>query len=256
MHSEYEILATSVSGTKHKKYDIECQDYCKSFHFENNGNWYSGIGIADGAGSSKFAKIGAEESITHLIELISNHKEEILSLEKDTIKEWLTETKNYLYEKNALVQDIDLNEFSCTILVCIIAKNFGVFFQIGDGAWILKSNNEFSLLTVPQKGEYHNETVFITSKDATDHLQFKKVHGEIELVVGFTDGLEDIFLYANKISDKLIDEIVVNVKNFADTNLLHSHLANFLESELINSRTDDDKTFCIAWIKETIELLT
>ena len=57
----------------------------------------------------------------------------------------------------------------------------------------IQCGNEVKVLSIPKKGEYANETFFVTQNDAAEHLQFGVSTKEIKDVTGFavfSDGLE------------------------------------------------------------------
>ena len=67
-------------------------------------------------------------------------------------------------------------------------------------------------------------------------------------VAGFTDGIETMAL---SIGDKTVhtpffERMFTELERCDDETCLHSPLINFLSSERVNERTDDDKTLVLA----------
>ncbi|WP_339461668.1 protein phosphatase 2C domain-containing protein, partial [Nodularia spumigena] len=126
--------------------------------------------------------------------------------------------------------------------------------QIGDGFIVVRpqDSEDYQLLFQPDKGEFANETTFITSKDALAEMQVKVISEPQKFICASTDGLEKL---AIRISDwkpfppffKPFEEYLEETANPEDE---AEYLVNFLKSERLNARTDDDKTLLLClWEK-------
>lgn len=245
MDKSFHIIAKSVIGSSHKKLNLECQDVFTHRELEINNNTYRVIAIADGAGSVKYGKKGAEYVTAFVIEYFSNFKK-INELTKEDILKLIDEIQYTLNQKEASIINESIREFSCTLLVSILSENVSIFFQVGDGAWIIKLNNVYGVVTSPQKGTYHNETTFVTSALAKENLDFIVIKKKVDLVLGFTDGLENILIFQNAVNEKLVNEIYQTCTN----EMGEDNLNIFLNHRLIDNRTDDDRTLCLAYLQE------
>jgi hypothetical protein len=165
----------------------------------------------------------------------------------DDVTAWLRATLEYLGEV-AEEQHVERGELACTALLAILGERAAVFAQIGDGAWVARRQGLVEVVTWPLTGEYANQTKFITSPDALQCLQFKKCEGPLDGVGGFTDGVQSLALrYADKTAHgPFFEPMFTGLKCCEDSTSLKGPLMAFLSSEVVNERTDDDKTLVIA----------
>ena len=63
-------------------------------------------------------------------------------------------------------------ELASTLCAAIVAPERSCFFQIGDGAMILRRNGVYGVVFWPQTGEYANSTNFLTSHQYDSQLEF------------------------------------------------------------------------------------
>ncbi|MBX9689840.1 MAG: protein phosphatase 2C domain-containing protein, partial [Candidatus Obscuribacterales bacterium] len=134
-------------------------------------------------------------------------------------------------------------------LLGIVGAEKAVFAQIGDGAIVYYDREFARYKTVfwPDNGDYLNLTSFVSSANLEENLQVTSIEGAIDLVAMLTDGLELLALdFRQKIAHgpffAPMFERLSNTKRPAE---LESGLRNFLQSEAVNERTDDDKTLII-----------
>ena len=141
-----------------------------------------------------------------------------------------------------------LRDFATTILFSILSEEVNIFFQIGDGAIVFGNNEKLECVFVPQKGEYTNTTHFIVEDNFEKHLMFKIINEKIERIAMQTDGVEMISLinletpslgFFNPFFACLNDEPIGYNKE------LSQELGEFLSSDRVNQRTNDDKTMII-----------
>ncbi len=105
----------------------------------------------------------------------------------------------------------------------------------------------YQLLFQPDKGEFANETTFITSANAVKEMQVKVISEKQEFICASTDGVEKV---AIRLSDwepfspffKPLEEYLHEQFNQEEED---KYLIEFLNSERLNSRTDDDKTLLL-----------
>lgn len=67
--------------------------------------------------------------------------------------------------------------------------------QIGDGFIVTrnrKPKSEYKLLFHPSKGEYANETTFVTAANALEKMQVKTLFEKQQFICAASDGLERI----------------------------------------------------------------
>jgi hypothetical protein len=248
-HDIWDYTALSVIGTSHQKNGQPCQDACAVKELNETLICVA----ADGAGSARYADIGAKllvkEIISDFASLPAMPENETEWLE--TVKEMVKRAREKILEK-AQEMESEPRELAATLLVAIIAPDAVVGVQIGDGAIIYGREDEdnLHLLIKPDKNEYLNETSFISSENyARKMITNCEMNHKINRIALITDGLQMLALdmkinppaphpgFFNIFFDSL-DKVEAEERK--------EQLENFLHSERICSRTDDDKTLIFA----------
>jgi hypothetical protein len=148
----------------------------------------------------------------------------------------------------------ELQDLSCTLLTFIATPRWVAAMQVGDGFLVVESaQTDYELFFSPTKGEYINETCFVTSANALEQMQVGIYPLPPLFVCAATDGLERVAL---RLSDW--SPFSPFFKPFADC--LHQapeqamdYLKTFLDSDRLNARTDDDKTLLVCVYAQEVE---
>ncbi|MEH1978052.1 MAG: PP2C family serine/threonine-protein phosphatase [Nostoc sp.] len=254
----WKAVARSEIGTSHQKQGIGCQDYGNYRIFDD-----VIVGaVADGAGSAKHSDFGANLAVETVLKYLGGiskflqkrkrcwqkisqefSQTEAENLFTKTVNEVIAEL-----DKQAAKKDYYVNDLACTLLVFVATPDWVAVMQIGDGFIVMRSEeSEYQLLFQPDKGEFANETTFITSTNALKEMQVKVINEKQEFICASTDGLEKV---AIRLSDwepfspffKPLEEYLQEPVNGEEED---KYLTEFLNSERLNSRTDDDKTLLL-----------
>lgn len=252
-------VSASVIGTSHLSSGVPCQDACHVVRFKLGDDDVLLAAVSDGAGSASHSQIGSQEAVHHILRLVTQSNIDLASIGSEDIRNWYQSALNHL-EVVAERESVALGDLACTLLLGIIWKNGAVFGQVGDGAWVVETNGKLTAATWPETGEYANVTVFLTTKDAlqpnpeglAEHLQVQRLEGPITSVAGFTDGIQMLALnYAEKVPfSPFFNRMFESLRSCADETELIAPLQNLLASDVITSRTDDDKTLVLAVCRE------
>jgi hypothetical protein len=155
-------------------------------------------------------------------------------------------------KKQAEELGVPPNEFSCTLLGFVIFPNKACFIQVGDGAIIRNDGSgHFTWVWWPHNGEYQNTTAFLIDDPNFGNLKTRVIEERINEVAVFSDGLQMLAL--------TYETETVHQPFFADLfkwlrlakedehiAILNKKLTDYLGSDIINNRTDDDKTLLLA----------
>jgi serine/threonine protein phosphatase PrpC len=254
----WKAVARSAIGTSHQKQGIVCQDYGDYRIFDN-----VIVGaVADGAGSAKHSDVGAKLAVEMVLKCFSEinefpQKQDSQPLSKEEAQKVFSEIVNKVItelQKQADEGDYSVNDLACTLLVFLATPDYVAAMQIGDGFIVIRSQeSEYQLLFQPDKGEFANETTFITSTNALEEMQVKVITEKQEFICASTDGLEKV---AIRLSDwqpfspffKPLEEYLHEPVNSEEED---KYLMEFLNSERLNSRTDDDKTLLLCLFDES-----
>lgn len=249
MAENWKIIAASVAGTAHLRRSIACQDAFAFRVFDTDAGEILTIAVADGAGSAKFAEIGARTAcdlfISGVAALIENGGS-FSDLNREFVSGFLKTLPGALAANG---ENADLADYACTFLLAAASETETVFAQIGDGAIVYSSETDiFRLFAVPQQGEYANTTNFVTDENAAQNLQFIRFENRIEELAIFTDGLQRLAIdfQSKKAHQPFFRSMLAPLRASNPAANLEEKLSAFLNSPKINERTDDDKTLILA----------
>src|SRR5438105_524376 len=271
--AQWRVVGASVTGTGHQKMGRGCDD-AHRFRISSTGSLL--LAVADGAGSASRAAEGAAcvvQAALHTAETLLAQQAEPESVEQwhatlsfiwwavrnsleafaasQTSAEEVMPVANTEEEGTPQLPQqpaiVSLREFATTLLLTIVMPQWIAVTQIGDGAVVAQyADGELQVLTVPDHGEYVNESSFITDTNYLKKVQYvilpqNGLHG----IALFTDGLEMLALdYATK---QAYQPFFLPLFKFAaSSHATQQELAAFLASERVCKRTDDDKTIVLA----------
>lgn len=243
--------AASSRGTSHREGGDRCQDaqLCRAFGKE--GSVLTAI-VADGAGSASHGGEGASLVCRFIMRSVEAHFGFTEDLPADeTIGAWVADLRN-LIVRVAEPRALNSRDFASTLLLGIAGPNSTVFAHVGDGGAVFRPRGE-SLWEVgswPAHGEYASTTWFVTDP-AGARLRFTRIPAASNAVALFTDGLERMVLnHADRSAHSPFFERtskpIEAVSQAGRSHILCQSLAQYLDTDAVNSRTDDDKTLVLA----------
>lgn len=207
---------------------------------------------ADGAGSASQGKVGAMVAVETAIESLSLKDITRDSLADDeTVRSLLTEAllaaKKAVEDEAAACQK-QPQDLATTLIIAIASPEMVAAAQIGDGMAVAKDHlGNLLALTIPDNGEYINETTFLTSPGALETAQMRLWRETIVNIGLLTDGLQMLALnmVVSEPHKPFFFPLFDFVKNAEDQAEAKEQLVKFLGSERITQRTDDDLTLII-----------
>jgi hypothetical protein len=257
----WKALARSAPGINHVSRGLPCQDY-GAYQCFDEGNTIVGA-VADGAGSSKHSELGAKLAVKiallytqKWLTFLKKRRVKLSSLPKQALSKHLHKTveavKNFL-EKVAIARNHTANDFNCTLLLFIATPNWVAAMQIGDGFIVVKPvNGNYRLVFEPDKGEFINQTNFVTSLHVLQEARIEVLLDKYEFVCASTDGLE-------RLAIRTADWVPGSGFFMPLEDYMHAtphpetedqYVLEFLNSERLNARTDDDKTLLLCLYKD------
>lgn len=254
----WKAIARSAAGTSHLKQQLPCQDYggCKIRNHVIVG------AVADGAGSAKYADIGAKIAVETVLEYLAGveqwlqkHKKvgEInpQPLPQLEARRLFTQTVNKVVaamEAQAQSGGYSIEDLACTLLIVVATPTWVAAMQIGDGFIVVRPEQEEpQLLFSPDKGEYINETTFVTSANALDAMRVCVHTGKPEFICASTDGLERLAIRMSNNTPfaPFFQPLEEYMQELGNPEQSDEYLMSFLDSDRLNARTDDDKTLLL-----------
>ena len=247
----WRIVGACVTGTRHLRSEECCEDVLGQDQLPDGTLL---LAVADGAGSATRGKEGADCVIQEALiwartSIMSNHK-----LTDESF--YLTVLENILYAARQAIEarargGASLHDFATTLLCTLVTPQWLAVVQVGDGAIVVQHvDGTIQTLTRPDHGEYINECSFITDDDYQEHAQYVILPLEnIRGIAMFTDGLQMLALeLATNIAYSPFFTPLFSFasQKGADEAELSRELQDFLASERVCERTDDDKTLVLA----------
>jgi hypothetical protein len=240
----WHVVGASVQGTAHARLGVPCQD-AHVWRVLPDGTLV--LAIADGAGSAARSLEGAQAAVQAALDAMTGGLASPEPCQPEALLRDVFARARASVAALAAGADTPLPQFATTLMAALVTTDGLSVASLGDGALVADAGGELRLASaLPQKGEYANETHFLTQDDALDFVQIARCDGPVRAVAATTDGLmrlalrlpdylphapffQPLFAFAGNGHDGAADE-----------------LATFLASERVTARTDDDKTLVIA----------
>jgi len=246
----WKYAASSVIGTSHQtKADGVCQDFHVCRYLDGPQPALLAI-VSDGAGSASHSHYGSRSACEY-VERALAHAAPGMLFTHDFALHVLQSVRKHL-EDMATEFGLKVRELACTLLVAIVHTSRAAFWQVGDGAMCFRLRDEdtFQYAFWPEKGDYANVTFFVTDATAEEHLEFDVTNGEIVELAAFSDGIERLALdfVAGEAHSGFFNGLFPHLRSLepGHSARVSAQLAEFLASERVNKRTDDDKTLILA----------
>lgn len=246
----WRFICQSVQGAHHRADGSECQD----------SNLVRAIGdaaegalvacVADGAGSSAHSGVGSRMACEKIVEAAAAHFEEhgtLAKLEAADVLAWCEAARKAIAE-DADEHDRQLRDYASTLCAAVITGGQSIFFQIGDGAIVGRRNGVFGVVFWPQSGEYINTTNFLTSHEFLEQIQVCTVAGEFSDMALLTDGVERLALRFDSQTPHppFFEPLFGALRAVDNIDALTAELGQFLQSDAVQIKNDDDKTLLLA----------
>jgi hypothetical protein len=253
----WKAIACSAVGKRHLERQVPCQDYGQ--YAIAAGSTILGA-VADGAGSAKHADVGAKLAVETALEKLKAcaTTAELPTTESSARQLFTTVVESVVIalQAQSIMGDYLLEDLACTLLIFIATPEQVAAMQIGDGFIVINAvpgsaspknaaPAEYKLLFQPDRGEYINETCFVTSDYALEQMQVGLYSGQTQFVCASTDGLEKVAIRINDWQPFAPFFIPLVACLDAPLDEAKTYLQNFLESDRLNARTDDDKTLLL-----------
>ena len=189
------VCEASVAGTKHLRTGTSCQDNSRTVV----GDGWIVTALSDGAGSAARAKKGSDIAATMSAHNIASQLAECQgnptrSELPGIIQAGATAALGVL--KDAAKQSrLAPQKYACTLLIAVQTENLVAAGQIGDGGIVFSADGKnFRKLTTPHRGQYVNQTLFLTSRGARKKLHLTVQQEQSACLALFSDGLENLVM--------------------------------------------------------------
>jgi len=239
-------------GTSHRRDGIPCQDYGRIVQPHED---LVIAAVSDGAGSAPHSRVGARIAANTASEWLEARIQDypgmqgrVSDLATDDLFDGLTGVVQAALNAAANDNGHVISDYACTLTVLAMAPNEVSAAQIGDGFVVTRlEKDDYTLLIEPDRGEYVNETSFVTDADARDRVVLGAQTGPVRFISAATDGLLPVVLDTKRHVPHRpffapIDEFTRNTDSAVD---VHDGLRDFLRSDRLTTLVEDDLTLMV-----------
>ena len=261
----WRAIGRSSLGVSHYKVGKPCQD---AVSFDRADELLIGA-VSDGAGSAHESQVGAKIAVSKTVQNLKTWAEEYgITSTNEKSKDKLEKILDKLFHDSlnhvlaslkteANQRQCKLDDFACTLIAFVSTPNWIMAMQVGDGFIVVNNKDKgYKLLFEPDKGEYPNQTSFITSLngDYSREVKTEFIYRKQEFIFASTDGLERVAIQLkgwtpHKAFFEPFKQYIKSEKNIAEDK---SYIDNILTSRDLNSRIDDDKSVLLCYYHKNI----
>jgi hypothetical protein len=245
---EWTWARASRRGLSHMRLETRRQDALSCL--SPNSESFAAV-ICDGAGSAEGASLTARTIIRRAADFLRNQS----GMPDDGLLwSWTDEARDRLLAVSEK-QGKPRKDYAAT-LVAVVANNGGlVTMHIGDGAVVGRDaeSGSWGAISWPHHGEYASTTYFITD-DPIVQLRITRSPPKFSAIALFSDGIERLALSFSEnlphipFFNGIIRPLDASSALGCDLGLCR-RLEDYLDTEAINSRTDDDKSLILAVLR-------
>ena len=160
------------------------------------------LAVADGAGSAERSEEGSQLAVATALDSIESELRPQRG--KRPRRRGTRNLKKFLnaafdgaakaIEEKANEDGADVRQSATTLLIAVAVDDVVAVGQTGDGAIVARTGDqEYRTLIVPQRGQYRNETTFITEPGSAPQIMAQSKTAVDRLAL-FTDGLEGLVI--------------------------------------------------------------
>lgn len=240
----WSVAAASVAGNSHTAIGRGSDD-AYSYALVDGGTGLVAA-VADGAGSKTGTSAWGSFTACQVVaeraaELVASLRTKI---EAETALRELFGAVLAAIEEQAQGMNLVPSDLSTTLAVAVLDPSAGAFAQVGDGIVVCDLAGEPSVRIAEDKGEYANETAFVTSSDALErHLRIDYRDGGTDRFALSTDGLRYKLLNIHDGGTAFVPFFASLWDKLGTAEIPEDSLAAFLAK--LDDQTGDDKTLIV-----------
>jgi hypothetical protein len=252
----WRVFGASVMGSAHHRASLPCQDAYACYALPDG----AVLVAADGAGSAERADEGAQLAVAAAASALvaglrqgwpyddAGWADLFTAAFAEARAEVLAEAQAAGHSPRA---------YASTLLCAAVGADLVAVAQLGDGvAAAALPDGDWFLAASPQKGEYANETYFLTQLDALERFTVTVYAEPVQALAVMTDGLLRLVLDLERNVPHLpfFQPLLAFGRDARDEAAACADLAAFLASDRVSARTDDDRTLVLAVRWPPVEL--
>ncbi|MEQ8604639.1 MAG: PP2C family serine/threonine-protein phosphatase [Marivibrio sp.] len=236
-------------GADHRRSGAPCQDFGRLT--KPNEDLLLGA-LADGAGSAPLSHLGAHAAVQAALALLEARVAQEPGRRGDpaggdggpeALFDGIVEAAQAALSDVASQHRRPVEDFATTLLAFAAGPRGIACLQLGDG-WLVARDGEgaYLLLGRPQRGEYANETRFLSDADAADAAALHRHKGPAPFLCAATDGLASVSIdnRGDAPHAPFFEPLDRFIGATDDDREAHRAIRSFLRSDALEARTADD----------------
>lgn len=243
----WKCISHAMTGASHVSVEKGCEDIVLSSLSEDAAI----LVLTDGAGSAAFAKEGAKTAAKACMRCLKRLGISIFQLPEETIKSRMITSVTRSLNEVARKKKVGVKDLSSTLLFLITDSRDYIYGHIGDGVIGGTVGEESLVISLPERGEFANNTFFTTSPEKKKHLRIHR---------GQVGGADSFFLMSDGSADCLFDprtsefapavnKFSLRLKNTSPESVpvLEERLIDFMENHFKKLTNDDCSIVMLRW---------
>lgn len=240
------VFGAAVCGPDHERENSPCEDACD---FAVAGENIAALCVCDGAGSVTHAALGARKLAEAVIAALRDLPPQSPEVLTDSLRAACARGREALLLE-AEERGLEPQQLACTLVAVATWGNLAAVAHIGDGAVIgrLRETGELRVLSAPDRGEFANETWFITCDSWAERLRVG-LHENIEAVCAITDGCQSASMVEGRAPfAPFCSPLFDFAGEVTDAGQACAEVARLLDGEPLRRSSGDDKTLAVAFL--------
>lgn len=188
----WRVFAARAIGKSHIDGGTPCQD---DFAHARVGDTLLAV-VCDGAGSQALSHVGAKFLSAGLVEALAEASRQGEALARLPAAEFHARIGDFVagvrgaLSAQAATEQVELSAYSATLVGAVVDAQGGWFFHVGDGLAAAEHAGEPAgcTLSLPENGEYANETYFVSGEQWREHLRVTALAQPARLLALMSDG--------------------------------------------------------------------
>jgi Protein phosphatase 2C len=195
--TRWKLAGASIIGKQHEDAGGRCEDAWSSARRAlPTGHEVLAVCVSDGAGSAENGGAGAQITSRVLANWLVENAEKLFDSVTDDSRSSIVSTLKRVLRRAAWKSSAVIKSYACTV-VAVLTVDDGRWLTVhlGDGAIVGRFGGILKAVSIPRKGEFANETFFVTDNDASESLDIQMSSSyedgnSATAFAMFTDGVE------------------------------------------------------------------
>lgn len=241
------VFGAAVCGPDHEREHTPCQDAWGATAFGEGG---AALCLCDGAGSATHSDLGARVVVSAVIAALHEAAPGSAEGLEDALRGACALGRDSVL-REAAARELAPGALACTLVAVAALGSAVAVAHVGDGAVIgrRRETGELVVLSAPERGEFANETHFITSPRWAERLRVG-LHEGIDALCALTDGCQGASLVMGAGGQTPFAPFCSPLFDFAaevtDVGEACAEVERLLHGERLRRSSGDDKTLAVA----------